>query len=59
MREGEAEVVVQGDDARRTRIGSAVRVKLLLTLTKTRRSMGPLSWEIVRIEKVEEHPWPS
>ncbi len=59
MTEGRAEVVVQGDDARRARVGSGVRVKLLLTLTKTRRTMGPLGWEIIQITRLEERPWPS
>lgn len=59
MTEGRAEVIVQGDDARRARIGSGVRVKVELTLTKTRRMMGPPGWEIVEIEKMKEEPWPS
>jgi hypothetical protein len=57
--EAKAEVVVQGNDTRRARIGSGVRVKLLLTLTRTRQMMGPMGWEIVEITHIEEQPWPS
>jgi len=59
MTEAKAEVVVQGNDTRRARIGSGVRVELLLTLTRTRQMMGPMGWEIVKIKKIEEQPWPS
>jgi hypothetical protein len=59
MTEKKARVMVQGADGRRARLHSGVRVKLALTLTKTRRSMGPLEWEIVQIEKIEEQPWNS
>jgi hypothetical protein len=59
MAEAKAEVVVQGNDTGRARIGSGVRVQLLLTLTRTRQMMGPMGWEIVEIKKIEEQAWPS
>jgi hypothetical protein len=56
--EAEAQVVVQGHDGRRARLGSRVWAKVSLTLTRTRRMMGPMGWEIVRIETIEERPRP-
>jgi hypothetical protein len=54
-----AEVMVEGYDGRRARIGSGVRVRLMLTLTRTRQMMGPMGWEIAQVKMIEERPWHS
>ncbi len=48
--EKQARVVAGGTDV------SGVGAEVALTLTRTRRSMGPPGWEIVQISKVKKRP---